>query len=436
MRLLQFLSIVDQLSIGARFIEIDAHYYGGALHSGHCSRVSVSLIDDASATLVSELKTILAGGSSATVTVEWQSSLFGCLPSLSGIRAEEARLQSDTVEEVSSWIKANPTELVIVYTEIGTELTAFSKVDALLKLYEDNFGDLIFTPADLKALGGSWDEFTLSELIGKGKRVILVTTPTENALMFGMWSLCAGWSDSPGEKAYNSGSLVRVFKSALHYATLSEDELSSDSESNSSLSSTPIGVTAATIPTFVSAGVNFVAPDGLDGATMKAMIWSWAEKEPSAGDVAVEISATNGRWYGVSDQSSIKNVACVSSSDRMSWKLVAQGSSCPSGFAVGFPQLAIENAALTAVLKASGRDATAQLDVDISAFSTISEADEKEFENSRFPSPFTSGSGESGGSSTPTQSTPTSPGISRRFSGQCGSLWLAALAAMWITARN
>lgn len=435
----QFLSLEDQLRIGARFLEIDVHYFGGEIRSGHCSRVSFSLIDDASATLVAGLSSILAGGDgAAAATVEWDSALFGCLPSLSGIRAEEQRLQKDSLAEVASWLKSNPKELVIIYSEVGSELTKFTKVPALLKLYTDAFGDMVFTPADLKAKGGSWNEFTLSELISEGKRVILVTTPTENDLMFKMTALCEGWSDVPGGrsgtgtlwgKTYNSGSLVRAYQSVLHYATFSEDDLKGGTSANTSTAasaSDPTDVITATLPTFVNAGVNIVAPDSLDGATMEAMVWSWAAKEPSAGDTVAEVSAADGRWYGVVDKASIKNVACVSSSDRMAWTIVAQGSSCPSGSVAGAPQLAIENAALVAALRATSATATAQLAIDISTFPAISAADEKEFETASANSP--SAGGFSGDKVTPTSSARSS------WSAAFGSLWMSTLAAIWFAA--
>ncbi|TYZ68188.1 hypothetical protein PybrP1_001635 [[Pythium] brassicae (nom. inval.)] len=438
-----FLSLEDQLRIGARFLEIDVHYFGGALHSGHCSRVSFSLIDDASAALVAGLTSLLAGGDSAAatssaVTVEWDASLFGCLPSLSGIRAEEQRLQRDSLAEVAAWLTRNPRELVVLYSEVGTEVAKFAKLPALLQLYTEAFGDLLFTPADLKAKGGSWDEFTLSELIGDGKRVILVTTPTANELMFQLTKLCAGWADIPGGakaagatslwgQKYNKGSLVRAYQSALRYATLSENDLKGGgavAAANASASD-PTDVAPATLPTFVNAGVNFLAPDGLDGAAMEAMVWSWAPKEPSAGDTAAEVSAADGRWYGVADKAAIKNVACVGASDRAAWKVVAQGAACPSGFVAGAPHLAIENAALVAALRATGASATAQLALDLSTFPAISAADEKEFESASAASPSAGGSS---GSSTPL------PGSAASSSGAAvGALWLSALLSLWFS---
>lgn len=437
----QLLSLEDQLRIGARFLEIDVHYFGGELHTGHCSRVSFSLIDDAAATLVAGLTSLLAGGAdtATSVTVEWDAALFGCLPSMSGIRAEEQRLQRDTLAEVATWLARNPTELLVVYSEIGSEVAKFAKLPALLQLYTDAFGDMVFTPADLQAKGGAWDDFTLSELIGEGKRVILVTTPTENDLMFNMRELCTGWTDIPGGpraagssslwgKTYNKGGLVRAYQSVLHYTTLSEDELQGGapaaSASASSSTSDPTDVTAATLPTFVNAGANILTPDLLDGAMMEAMIWSWAAKEPSAGDTAAEVSATDGRWYGVADRNAITNVACVGTSDRAAWRIVAQGSACPSGFVAGTPQLAIENAALVTALRATGATATAQLALDISTFPTISAADEEEFESAAVASPST------GGFSGPITPAPSSAASSLVMAA-INSLWLSALLALW-----
>lgn len=441
----QFLSLEDQLRIGARFLEIDVHYFGGAIRSGHCSGISLSLITDASATLVAKLTAMLST-KDAPAVVEWDASLFGCLPSLSGIRADEQRLHKDSLTEVATWLKANPTELVVLYTEIGDELARFSKTAALLELYTATFGDLAFTPADLKAKGGDWTAIPLSDLIQANKRVILVTTPKENALMFKMTSLCDGWSDVPSArgagssgatlygKTYNSGRLVRAYQSALRYATLSERDLQGSSAANASSTAAsptdPTDVTAATLPTFVNAGVNVLAPDGLDGATMEAMVWSWAPKEPSSGDTAVEVAAKDGRWYGVADKAAIPNVACVSASDRSAWKIVAQGAACPSGFAPGAPVLAIENTALVTALRAVSATATAQLAVDVSKFPAISAADEKAFESAMANSSGGTSGGASG-SSTPTGN--TSAGLSSvRQTGASATIGLAALAGLWL----
>lgn len=115
----------------------------------------------------------------------------------------------------------------------------------------------------------------------------------------------------------NSGKIVRAFESELHYAAFSESVLGGGNRSTDTAAQ-PSNVNASSLPVFVDAGVNFLAPDGLDGATMAAMVWTWAENEPDVSAVtAIELSAADGRWHGVADSSSISHVACVSSSNRM-----------------------------------------------------------------------------------------------------------------------
>lgn len=437
----QFLTVTDQLNIGARFIELDVHYFAGALHSGHCSAISSSIITDLADTLESEVKTLVDGSSSSSSSssVQWTSALMGCLPSLSGIRSELMRLHNETLYEVATWVKNNPDDLIVLYSEIGTELYTYSQVDALLALFTTFFGDLVFTPSDFEAMGSSWTNFTLSDLIAKDKRVILVATPKANDQMFYMRDLCSGWSDVPTSgvstdssgtfwgQTMNAGSIVRAYSSALHYGTMSESGL--DGDSTIDTATQPGQVNASTLPVFVDAGVNILAPDGLDGKTMAAMIWSWASREPTTGDSVAAISATDGRWYGSTSTSGIGYVACVSSSNRTTWSVVSQGSSCPSGYAKGAPKLAIENTALWAVVKAAGSDASAQLDVDLSNFPSVSAAEEDAFDQALASSSSSTSSGSSGSSSTKPASTSDALSVVRSGNG----LLLSMLLLLWIS---
>ncbi|KAE9304320.1 hypothetical protein PR003_g21773 [Phytophthora rubi] len=373
----QFLSLTDQLNLGARFLELDTHFFASSLREGHCSKWDVSLLNSLSTSMVASLKDVLhvSGDDS---TVEWESSLIGCLPSLSGIRAEEQRLHNESLVEVASWLARNPNDLVVIYVEIGDEVKTFSKMDALLALYAKTFGDLVFTPSDLEVAGGDWSGFQLNDLIAHGKRLILVTEPEANDQMFYMREVCGGWADIPTSKSgppgtffnetTNAGKIIRAFESELHYATLNAGG-SVGGTRNVDTAAEPGNVNATSLPVFVGAGVNILAPDGLDGATMAAMVWTWAENEPTAGSTAVQLSAVDSRWHRAVDSTSISHVACVSSSNRMAWKVVRQGSSCPIGYSTGAPRLAVENVALLTVLRAEGGNVTAQLDVDLSSFS-------------------------------------------------------------------
>ncbi|ETI37167.1 hypothetical protein F443_16829 [Phytophthora nicotianae P1569] len=385
----QFLSLTDQLDLGVRFLELDVHYFASSLRSAHCSDSGIAFVNDAASALVSSLESVL-DASSEDNTVQWGSELVGCLPSLSGIRADEQRLHNESLGEISTWLSSHPDELVVIYTEIGDEVGTYSQTETLLELYTTTFGDLLFSPSNFDDAGGDWNGFTLEELIAQGKQVILVTTPEANDQMFYMRELCAGWADVPSSttgasgtffgETMNAGKLVRAFKSVLHYATLTEDSLSGGS-AEVDTASAPGHVNSSTLPVFVDAGVNILAPDGLDGAIMTAMVWSWAENEPDVNTAtAVQLSAADGRWYGVADSSSISHVACVSSSNRTTWQVVTQGSSCPDGYATGAPHLAVENSALLAVLQTEANDATARLDVNLTNFPAISAEDQAAYD--------------------------------------------------------
>lgn len=405
--------MTDQLNLGARFIEMDVHYFASNFYSAHCSDIGISLLEDASAALVSELQTILGD----STTVEWQSSLIGCLPSLSGIRAEEQRLHNDSLAEIAEWVTANPNDLVVLYTEVGTEIDTFSKLDSLLAIYSDVFGDVLMTPSDLDTFGGSWSNVTLNELITAGKRIISVATPEGNDVMAYMRELCSGWEDvssTSDSVETNAGTIVRAYHSELHYATLSESGLLGTSSSGSTSASTSESgeVDASKLPAFVAEGVNILAPDSLDGLTVVAMVWTWAANEPSDGDAAVMVSATDGRWYGVASASDIGYIACVSASNRTLWQVVSQGSDCPDGYSFGAPQLAVENTALLQVLQDG---ATAQLDVDLTNFPTISAEDQAAYD--------AGDTGTTSGSSTGTDSSGNANGSGNGGSNGASSLF-------------
>ncbi|KAG3142895.1 hypothetical protein PI126_g14850 [Phytophthora idaei] len=379
----QFLSVTDQLDLGVRFLELDVHYFASSLCSAHCSEFGIAFVNDAVSALVSSLESVL-DASGEDSTVQWGSELVGCLTSLSGIRADEQRLHNESLGEIATWLSSHPEDLVVIYTEIGDDVSTYSQIDALLELYTTTFGDLLFSPSNFDAAGGDWNGFTLEELISQGKQVILVTTPEANDQMFYMRELCAGWADVPSSttgssgtffgEMMNAGTLVRAFKSVTHYATLTERALSGGSVELDT-ASRPGHVNASSLPVFVDAGVNILAPDGLDGAIMAAMVWSWAANEPDVNTASVvQLSAADGRWYGVADSSSISHVACVSSSNRTTWQVVSQGSSCPDGYATGASHLAVENSALLTVLQAEASDATALLDVNLTNFPVISAA--------------------------------------------------------------
>ncbi|KAJ0410839.1 hypothetical protein ATCC90586_007875 [Pythium insidiosum] len=226
----------------------------------------------------------------------------------------------------------------------------------------------------------------MHDLIANGKRVVLGATPSGNRLMFKLSSLCGGWADiprgSPSQSATSfwgqrmrTGKIVRAYRSALHYTVFSENELGGDVLYGTEQE--PDEVNAKTLAKFVRAGVNILAPDGLDGATIEAMVWSWAPKEPQADAVAAVISASDGRWYGVRDATGVAHAACVSrAGNAVVWRVIGREQSCPTTFAPGSPRSGLENELLRQTLASSvGGSAVALLDLDLANFPSISALD-------------------------------------------------------------
>jgi len=94
------LSITDQLNLGMRVIEIDIHYFAESLRVAHCSELNVPLLKS----MATSIKSLIELHASPVI---WDSSLFGCLPSLSGIKANEQITLDKQLSEIESWIKSN-----------------------------------------------------------------------------------------------------------------------------------------------------------------------------------------------------------------------------------------------------------------------------------------------------------------------------------------
>ncbi|GLE06117.1 hypothetical protein PINS_up015328 [Pythium insidiosum] len=217
--------------------------------------------------------------------------------------------------------------------------------------------------------------------------------------MFKLSSVCGGWADiprgSPSQTPTNaatfwgqrmrSGKIVRAYRSALHYTTISENELGGDVLHGTN--EEPDEVNAETLARFVNAGVNILAPDGLDGETIEAMVWSWAPHEPQPAALAAAISARDGRWYGVVDVTRVAYSVCVSrTSAAVSWRVIGRGQSCPSGFSSDVPRSGLENTLLRQTLTSVGGDAAmALLPVEVRNLPSISAADQAQFDGNATP---------------------------------------------------
>jgi hypothetical protein len=93
----QLFSIVDQLNMGVRFIELDVHWFNNDLRIAHCGGFHSNLLDELIDAL-NKIAKLLGTG------IEWDSSTIGCKPSLSSIPADEQRVLTDALKEIADWL--------------------------------------------------------------------------------------------------------------------------------------------------------------------------------------------------------------------------------------------------------------------------------------------------------------------------------------------
>ncbi|TMW64331.1 hypothetical protein Poli38472_012953 [Pythium oligandrum] len=332
------LSVVDQLNLGVRWLEMDIHYFLDDLRTAHCGGFgsnSVQVLFDVIKQQLSQYGTIL-----------WSPDLLGCYPSLSGIRGEEQPTTKASMKEIRAWLDKpeNANELIFIYLDSGSEINALNKTGAMNVLLQDIFGELLLPLEELDALkAANWQgaSATLQSLLDKKYRVIIVAN-SKSEIAYGIKDFCGGHQildtkyidDVPdtervigGQKIYSDAFFLRSYQSPLRYITLDDGGRISES--------LPVLLDAEHIGKFVRWNVNLLATDSLDVATVKAQLWSWAENEPrSTGTDTVALIRPDGRWITDSLDKATQ-VACWDGK-ALKWELVDAKAKCSEGYkAVG-----------------------------------------------------------------------------------------------------
>lgn len=345
------LSVVDQLTMGVRWLEIDVHYFLKSLRTAHCGNLGSNSIQVLAQMFQEQL--------SKYGTVRWNADLLGCFPSLSGIRAEEQWTTRESMEEIRSWLDKpeNKDELVVVYMDTGSELSTFGKVSELNALLTDVFGELIVPMSEweaLQAVGWSGSSATAQRFIDQGHRVVLLANDN-TGLAFRMRDFCKGHQvlstefinavpDASrvlgGKKIYSGDYFMRSYQSNLRYISLGE--------AGTITRTLPVTFNAGNVYNYVRWSVNLVATDGLDASMLKPQVWSWAENEPSVAlsNATVVVTSSSGQWRALSSSSAaasdVKWKACWNSAS-LQWLLVDVGASCATGFSFVGPSDPYQN---------------------------------------------------------------------------------------------
>nr|CCA16195.1 conserved hypothetical protein [Albugo laibachii Nc14] len=135
----QFFSVLDQLQLGVRFIEVDLHYFGNDLRVAHCGAVG----------------------------------LIGCEPSSSGIPTYDRPSVNNVLIEIATWLKKSTDQFVFVLFDGDTIFPQQNKVSILINYIKSHFVNTeIYRPSD-KSRTENWP--SIKQLLKMKKRVMFFT---------------------------------------------------------------------------------------------------------------------------------------------------------------------------------------------------------------------------------------------------------------------
>ena len=252
----QQLSLVQQLDVDVRSLELDLHTFPSA-----------------------------SGGGVVPVVCHAQGGA-GC--------SVEKPLD-ETLAPIAAWLDAHPREVVFLYLE--NQLRGEASNDDAAKMIEETIGEDVYRPSG--AAGECVDvpyEKTREDVLSAGKQVVIVGRCAEGAALRS-WSY--GWPHQESRPvdysceadrrrwAYDA-TMIRYFE---------DDTWLTSASSNAGAATRDDGLTPATTAAMVRCGVDLLGFDQLmpNDARHDAFVWSWAEgSEPSARCGAQRPS--DGRW--------------------------------------------------------------------------------------------------------------------------------------------
>jgi hypothetical protein len=288
----QVYSMTDQLRMDIRAIEIDLHWvpspYGSAATHGYWPTMCHGDGQDPT-------------GSGLYVHV-------GCT---------DDRPMQDGLNELRTWLRANPKDFVVVYLENqlapgGPVATQQQAHEVAASLISAGLGSLVYKPPAGLA-GGSCApmpyDATRAAMLAAGKQVLLVGNCGPGS--WNQWVFTRGpaWDESGNPTTYSAADCAKDQDArARHTAFRRFFEESPWLEAM--MGATQV-LTASTTARMVQCGVNIIGFDQLqpsDGR-LAALVWSWATDEPAAtGGCAVQ--ATDTRFHAVAC-SGQRHYACV-----------------------------------------------------------------------------------------------------------------------------
>ena len=339
----QQLSLVQQLEIDVRSLEIDVHW----LPSPH------------------------AAGQPAPVVCHGR----GADQLHAGCTTE--RLLADVLDDIGSWLRRNPREVLLLYVEDNVDAAeGYGPTAAVLAegLRNTTGRSLIYRPPAGASCSDLPLGLTRADVLAAGRQVVLVGGGCgQGAAWPGLvfdWndvhveSRARGYRDAPVcdqdpdndgrpefDPATYASQLVRYYEDSTWISRAAEP---------TGLGSPDDGLTPETVGRMQRCGVELFGFDQLlprDGRH-KALAWSWARGEPSAPD-ACAVQRSDSRWIS---QPCVKRYRAACRRPDGSWRVSAArvraagaASACEAeGGAAALPRTAAENHALHQAAQAAG----------------------------------------------------------------------------------
>lgn len=291
----QVYSITDQLRMDIRAIELDLHWvpspYGSAETHGYWPT--------------------LCHGDGEDPTGQGFYVHVGC---------SVDRPMQDGLAEVASWLKANPHEVLLVYLENqlytgGPIASATQAHDVAASIIKSQLGPMVYQPPALKSGTCAPMPYDVSraDILAAGKQVLLVGNCGPGA--WNQWVFTRGpaWDESGNPTTYGAAQCAADEAAREHHTSFRR--WYEESPWLEAMTDATQVLTAAATAQMVRCGANMIGFDQLqpfDGR-LAAMVWSWAQDQPTADGGNCARQGSDGRFY-VNDCSQRLPFACQDSS--------------------------------------------------------------------------------------------------------------------------
>ncbi|HEV2814400.1 MAG TPA: hypothetical protein VGW10_14185 [Solirubrobacteraceae bacterium] len=297
----QQLSLVDQLRVDVRSLELDVHWFPSP-----------------------------RGGGMAPVVCHAQEG--------AGCSAE--KLLGETLRPIGAWLRAHRDQVLLLYLE--NQLRGEEGSNAAAAAIEAELGDLVHRP---KGPAGTCvdlpGETTRADVLAAGRQVLIVSNCGAGAA-WRSWSF--GWSDHEETRPRNY-SCHADFDQATHDRAIvryfEDDTWLTSAASNTGAASRDDGIDAETAAEMIRCGVDLLGMDQLtaDDARLDALVWSWAQGE-DVGAGCAALRPADGRW--TAERCATKrHFACRSASGFTLTAKRLRGDRPPAG--CGAPRTGYEN---------------------------------------------------------------------------------------------